>query len=248
MIELKQIDKYFFRGTTNEVHALKNLSLEIPSGQFLVLLGSNGSGKSTLLNCIGGSIHPDKGTLLIDGINVTNLPQHKRSKWISRVFQNPLAGTAGELSVIENFRLAAIRTSAKAFKIGVNQQFRKQISDQIATLNLGLEKKLDQPMGGLSGGQRQSLTLLMAVLDNSKILLLDEPASALDPRTAELVMKLAEKLIKQFGLTAILVTHNLKEAVTYGDRILVMREGNIVTDTLKKNDEKISITQLLDLF
>ena len=248
MIKLQHLEKYFFKGTANEVHALKNLSIDIPEGQFLVLLGSNGSGKSTLLNCIGGNLLPDKGNVIIDEINVTTLQDYQRSKWISRVFQNPLAGTASELSVIENFRLAALRTKSKSFKIGTGKLFREKVQQQISKLNLGLEDKLDQPMGGLSGGQRQSLTLLMSVMDNSKILLLDEPASALDPRTAELIMQLASSLIKQYGLTAVMVTHNLKEAAAYGDRIVILREGNIAKDINKSESGSLSASEILELF
>ncbi|MBL0340411.1 MAG: ATP-binding cassette domain-containing protein [Bacteroidetes bacterium] len=248
MIQLNHIHKYFFKDAANEVHALNDLSFEVPAGQFLVLLGSNGSGKSTLLNCIGGSVLPNEGQVLIDQTDVSGLREDQRSKWISRVFQNPLTGTASDLTVIENFRLASLRTRSKSFRIGIDSKFRSLIKEQITQLNLGLENKLDQPIGGLSGGQRQSLTLLMAVMDTSKILLLDEPASALDPRTAELIMQLAEKLIKQYQLTAILVTHNLKEAVTYGDRVIIMREGKISHDLNKTGSPQLSMTQLLDLF
>ncbi len=248
MIEIRHIEKTFFKGTEQAVHALKNCNLTIPSGEFLVLLGSNGSGKSTLLNCIGGSIIPDAGTINVFGNSIAELPEHKRSKWISRVFQNPLSGTAGDLSIIENFRLAALRTQSKTLRIGINSEFRSKIREQVSRLNLGLEEKLDQPMGGLSGGQRQAITLLMAVTDTTQILLMDEPASALDPKTAVLIMELANQLIKQYRICAILVTHNLKEAVSYGDRILVMQEGEIKYDMNKSEGKEIKATDLLSLF
>ncbi|HMT28384.1 MAG TPA: ATP-binding cassette domain-containing protein, partial [Bacteroidia bacterium] len=199
MIQLLDINKYFFRGTVNEIHALKNISIEIPSGQFVILLGSNGSGKSTLLNCIAGSVIADNGNILVDKTDIVRLSEHKRSPWISRVFQNPLSGTASELSIIENFRLASLRSQSKSLKVGIDNRFRNLVKEKVGQLNLGLEDKLDQPIGGLSGGQRQALTLLMAVMDQTKILLLDEPASALDPRTAELIMKLAVQLIKEYS-------------------------------------------------
>lgn len=248
MIEIRHIEKTFFKGTEHAVHALKNCNLTIPSGEFLVLLGSNGSGKSTLLNCIGGSVIPDTGTINVYGNDVAQLPEHKRSKWISRVFQNPLSGTAGDLSIIENFRLAALRTQTKTLRIGINSEFRSKIKEQVSLLNLGLEEKLDQPMGGLSGGQRQAITLLMAVTDTTQILLMDEPASALDPKTADLIMKLANRLIKQFQICALLVTHNLKDAVSYGDRILVLQEGEIKYDISKSDTKDIKATDLLSLF
>lgn len=248
MIEIQQIDKTFFKGTEQAVHALKNFTLSIPAGEFLVLLGSNGSGKSTLLNCIGGSVIADSGKILVDGNNIAELPEYARSKWISRVFQNPLSGTAGDLSIIENFRLASIRTQSKTLRIGINSGFKSKIKEQVRQLNLGLEEKLDQPMGGLSGGQRQAITLLMAVTDTTKILLMDEPASALDPKTAELIMDLANKLIKEFKLTAILVTHNLKDAVKYGDRILLLKEGKISEDIDKRHSHSVTASSLLEYF
>lgn len=247
-MEIQKLDKTFFKGSEQEVHALKNCTLTIPSGEFLVLLGSNGSGKSTLLNCIGGSVIADSGKIIIDGVNIAELPEYKRSKWISRVFQNPLSGTAGDLSIIENFRLAALRTQSKTLHVGVNSKFRNKIKEQVSQLNLGLEKKLDQPMGGLSGGQRQAITLLMAVTDTTQTLLMDEPASALDPKTAELIMNLANLLIKQYSLTAILVTHNLKDAVKYGDRIVILKEGTIAEDMKKSDDKKVTATTLFELF
>ena len=248
MIEIQHIEKTFFKGSEHAVHALKSCNLTIPSGQFVVLLGSNGSGKSTLLNCIGGSVIPDRGTINVYGNSIAQLPEHKRSKWISRVFQNPMSGTAGELSIIENFRLAALRTHSKTLQIGINAKFRSTIKEQVSQLNLGLEEKIDQPIGGLSGGQRQAITLLMAVTDTTQILLMDEPASALDPKTAELIMDLASRLIKEYSLTAILVTHNLKDAVKYGDRIIILKEGVILENIDKRINKDLTATNLLELF
>jgi putative ABC transport system ATP-binding protein len=185
MIEIANISKTFNTGKPNQVNAISKVSLNIKAGEFVVIVGSNGSGKTTLLNLVAGNILPNTGTITIDGNNVTRLPEYKRSKWIARIFQNPLLGTAGDLSIVDNFRLAAIRTQYKGLTIGKNEGFKKLVKDKIATLGMGLESKIEQPIGTLSGGQRQALTLLMSVMDTCKILLLDEPTAALDPRSAE---------------------------------------------------------------
>jgi putative ABC transport system ATP-binding protein len=230
MISISKLDKVFNKGKPNEVFALKNINLEIAEQEFVVIVGSNGSGKTTLLNSIAGSILPSKGKIEIDGINVTPLPDYSRSRWIARVFQNPLTGTAPDLSILDNFRLAALRTTGKHLRIGITESFKKQVRDEIATLEMGLEDKIGQPMGSLSGGQRQALTLLMSVMDEGKILLLDEPTAALDPRSAKLVMETAHRIIGQYQLTAIMITHNMKEAFQYGNRILQMAEGRVLRD------------------
>jgi len=233
MVNIQNLKKYFSQG---EVRALNDISIDIARGEFVVVLGSNGSGKSTFLNAIAGSIIPDSGTIFIDENNVTDFPEHKRSKWISRVFQNPLAGTAHGLTVTENFRLAALRTQAKSLRVGTTPEFKEKVVAKIAELKLGLENKTEQPIGSLSGGQRQALTLIMSVMDDTRLLLMDEPVSSLDPRTAGLVMELADELIKQHRLTTILVTHNLRDAHRYGNRLLLFSEGRIVKDI--KNSEK----------
>lgn len=245
MIDLQGIHKTFNHGKANEVVALSGIDLHIAQGEFVVILGSNGSGKSTLLNMITGSIAPNEGSVSIAGKDVTNLPDHKRSQWIARVFQNPLAGTAPDLSILDNFRLAALRTSKKGLTIGVNDAFAQVVKERIAILGMGLENKIQQPMGTLSGGQRQALTLLMSVMDKCDILLLDEPTAALDPRSADIVMRTADQLIKDFKLTSILITHNLKDAFTYGDRIIQMGEGQIIHDMA--GDIKTALKQT-DLF
>ncbi|SDT01570.1 putative ABC transport system ATP-binding protein [Mucilaginibacter mallensis] len=243
MIDIKQIYKTFNKGKPNQVNAVNGIDLHIETGEFVVIIGSNGSGKTTLLNLVAGSVIPTSGTVSIDGNDATDLADYRRSQWIARVFQNPLSGTASDLSILDNFRLAAIRTKPKGLSIGVNDHFKKDVKEKIATLGMGLEKKIDQPMGTLSGGQRQALTLLMSIMDSCQVLLLDEPTAALDPRSAEIVMKTANKLIKDFKLTAILITHNLKDAYNYGTRIIQMSEGAILKDidtakktTLKQND------------
>jgi putative ABC transport system ATP-binding protein len=230
MISLKNINKTFNTGKPNQVTALNDINLDIKAGEFLVIVGSNGSGKTTMLNLVAGNIMPTSGTITIDEENVTRLPEYKRSKWIARIFQNPLSGTAADLSIIDNFRLAALRTQSKPLTIGKDEKFKALVKDRIATLGMGLEDKTEQPIGTLSGGQRQALTLLMSVMDTCKILLLDEPTAALDPRSAEKVLQTADSLIKEFKLTAILVTHNLKDAGNYGSRIIQMGEGEVLKD------------------
>jgi putative ABC transport system ATP-binding protein len=243
MISINKVHKTYNRGKASQVDAIKELNLDIIAGEFVVIVGANGSGKTTLLNLVAGSVLPTSGQIFIDGNEVSKLPDYRRSQWIARVFQNPLSGTAADLSILDNFRLAAIRTKPKGLTIGVNEPFKKQVKEKIASLGMGLENKINQPMGTLSGGQRQALTLLMSVMDSCKILLLDEPAAALDPRSAAIVMQTADKLVRAFKLTAILITHNLKDAYNYGSHIIQMGEGLILHDldadkkaTLKQND------------
>ena len=245
MIDLKNIYKTFNKGKANQVDAINGVDLHIKEKEFLVIIGANGSGKTTLLNLVAGSVLPGAGSIYIDGNDVSRFPDHKRSQWIARVFQNPLSGTAQDLSILDNFRLASIRTKPKGLSIGVNELFKQQVKEKIATLGMGLENKTEQAMGTLSGGQRQALTLLMSVMDNCKVLLLDEPTAALDPRSAEVVMQTADKLTKEFNLTTILITHNLKEAYNYGSRIIQMAEGKIIKDL---DEQRKSDLKQSDLF
>jgi putative tryptophan/tyrosine transport system ATP-binding protein len=245
MIELQEISKIFNKGKVNEVKALNDVSLTLKKEDFVVIVGANGSGKTTLLNIIAGAEFCTSGKILITNTDVSRLPEYKRSRWIARVFQNPLSGTASELSILDNFRLAAIRTTKKKLQIGVNDAFKKRVRDQIATLGMGLENKLEQAIGSLSGGQRQALTLLMSVMDDAQILLLDEPTAALDPRSAALIMQIADNLVKQYHLTTILITHNLKEAHQYGNRLIQMSEGKVKRDL--QSSEKKSL-QLQDMY
>lgn len=248
MLTINNINKTFHQGKLNEVKALKNLNLELSSREFLVIVGANGSGKSTLLNTISGSLLPDFGTITVDGNDVTRLAEHQRSNWVARVFQNPLSGTASELTILENFRLASLRTRKKGLKIGITETFKSLVKDKIALLKMDLENKINQQMGTLSGGQRQALTLLMAVMDDVKVLLLDEPTAALDPRSADIVMQTANKLIADYNLTSILITHNMKEAFNYGNRIVQMAEGEIIRDLNTQQKAELSHTDLYEWF
>ncbi len=248
MIRLEHIDKRFATGTAAEVHALRDLSINVQEGEFVVVLGSNGSGKSTLLNAIAGTIRLDGGGIYIDGHDVTRLPDHSRSRWVARIFQNPVMGTAPDLSILENFRLAALRTKTKKATVGTSAEFRTMVEEHVNTVGLGLEGKLDQAMGTLSGGQRQALALLMAVMDETKVLLLDEPTAALDPRTAHTVMELANRIIQKYRLTTLLVTHQMKDALQYGDRVLFLTEGKISKDVSGKARNELQINDLLRWF
>lgn len=248
MIELSHITKIFNRGQVNEVTALQDVNLQIAEGEFLTLIGANGSGKTTLLNVVAGAIPPSAGNIRINGADITRLPEHKRSRWIARVFQNPLAGTAPDLSILDNFRLAALRTRPKRLTIGINEHFKAEVREKIAGLGLGLENKLQQPIGSLSGGQRQALTLLMGVMDHADILLLDEPTAALDPKSAETVMQTAERLIREYQLTAVLITHNLRDAHRYGNRIIQMDGGRIVRDLDAAAKGKLKVEEMYGWF
>jgi putative ABC transport system ATP-binding protein len=248
MIVIDDVHKVFNKGKANQVNAVNGISLDIKNEEFLVIVGSNGSGKTTLLNLVAGSVIPDRGTITIDDNEVTRLADYKRSQWIARVFQNPMSGTASDLSILDNFRLAAIRTKPKGLSIGIDDKFKQEVKDKIATLGMGLENKIEQPMGTLSGGQRQALTLLMSVMDSCKVLLLDEPTAALDPRSAEVVMRTADKLIADFKLTAILITHNLKDAYNYGTRIIQMSEGLIINDLDQKQKASLKQNDLFNWF
>jgi putative tryptophan/tyrosine transport system ATP-binding protein len=248
MIKLENIKISYNQGQQNEVIALQELNLEISKGQFVVVVGSNGSGKSTLLNVISGSVRPRSGRVLLNDRDITLLPDYKRSPFIARVFQNPLSGTAPDLTIVDNFRLAALRTQKKTLRIGLNSNFRSHVADRLSELGMGLENKLDQAMGTLSGGQRQAITLLMSVMDDLEVLLLDEPTAALDPRSAETVMRIADQLIKRHQLTALFITHHLKDVLNYGDRVIQMVDGTIKRDLSSEAKKNLTATEIYDWF
>ncbi len=248
MIELKGITKTFNKGSANGNQLLNDFNLAIRKNEFTLIIGSNGSGKSTLLNLLAGTIQPDAGQILFDEKDISSLKDFRRSKWIARIFQDPLSGTAPELSIVENFRLASIRTKAKLLRIGTSKIFKEQIRDKIASLGLGLENKLDQNMGSLSGGQRQALTLLMATSDETKLLLLDEPVAALDPKTAKTIMNLANDIVRKSNLTAIMVTHSMRDVIEYGDRLIMLKNGEIDRDLSDLEKKNVQLNELYDWF
>src|SRR4051794_11601061 len=228
MLEIQRISKTFNPGTPNEVRALTDVSLSLPSGSFLIVIGANGSGKSTLLNAVAGTFIVDAGTISIAGQTITSWPEHRRAKLVGRVFQDPFKGTAPTMSIAENLVLASRRGKARGLGIAVNRRVRSELRDRIRPLNMGLEDRLDNPIGSLSGGQRQALTLLMASWLKPELLLLDEHTAALDPKTADQVIRLTHDIIARDKLTTLMVTHSMQQAVNLGDRIVMMHKGRIL--------------------
>lgn len=240
MLELKGIVKTFNQGTVNELTALNGLNLTMYKGEFLTVVGGNGSGKSTTLNAIAGVFQTDSGSITIGGNDVTGLPAYKRAKYIGRVFQDPMIGSAASMSIEDNMAVAARRGKTRTLKCRINKKERDKFKDALSTLGLGLENRLNDRVGLLSGGQRQALTLLMATLNKPDILLLDEHTAALDPKTADMVMALSEKLVKKYEMTALMVTHNMEDAIRYGGRLIMMYEGNIIFES--QGEEKQNLT------
>ena len=248
MLELKNLKKIFNPGSINEVTAVDSVSTFIDNGDFVTIIGSNGAGKSTLLNLIAGTFLPDAGEILFDGEHTTNWPEHRRAAYVGRVFQNPLSGTCASMSVEENFALAGRRGLQPGFKWGVTKSERKFFRTKLRLLGLGLEYRLKDKVGLLSGGQRQSLTLLMATLRRPRLLLLDEHTAALDPKTAEQVLKLTRELIQEMELTALMVTHNMKHAIELGNRLIMMHNGKIILDVDGRAKQDLTIQDLLEEF
>ena len=248
MLELKQIYKTFNPGTINEKRALNGVSLTLDDGDFVTVIGGNGAGKSTLLNAMAGTFPVDGGTISIDGIDVTRLPEHKRAKYIGRVFQDPMMGTAATMQIEENLALAARRGQRRGLKAGITAKERKEYQELLKILDLGLEDRLTAKVGLLSGGQRQALTLLMASLVKPKLLLLDEHTAALDPKTAAKVLEATEKIVQRDHLTTLMITHNMRDAIDHGNRLIMMYEGQIALDISGEEKKKLTVEDLLAKF
>ena len=248
MLELKNISKTFFPGTVHEKTALDNLNLTLHEGDFVTVIGGNGAGKSTMLNAIAGTFPVDSGTILIDGKDVTRLPEYKRAALLGRVFQDPMMGTAPTMQIEENLALAARRGQPRGLKWGITALERADYRELLKTLDLGLEDRLTAKVGLLSGGQRQALTLLMASLKQPKLLLLDEHTAALDPKTADKVLALSDQIVQENNLTTLMITHNMKDAIAHGNRLIMMDAGRVVVDISGEDKKKLTVPDLLALF
>lgn len=248
MLKLEHVWKTFNKGTINEKVALQSLDLELKQGEFVTVIGGNGAGKSTMLNAIAGVFGIDSGKILIDGVDVTNLPEHKRAKYIGRVFQDPMMGTAATMQIEENLALAARRGKPRTLRIGITKADRELYREQLKILDLGLENRMTAKVGLLSGGQRQALTLLMATLQRPKLLLLDEHTAALDPKTAAKVLDATQRIVEKDNLTTLMITHNMRDAIAYGNRLVMMYEGHVVVDVAGEEKKNLTVEQLLNLF
>ena len=248
MLELKHISKTFFPGTVNAKTALNDLSLTLHDGDFVTVIGGNGAGKSTMLNAVAGTLTVDSGSILLDGEDITRKPEHRRAADLGRVFQDPMMGTAGDMWIEENLALAARRGSRRTFKWGISHEERERYRELLSPLGLGLEDRLTAKVGLLSGGQRQALTLLMASLKKPKLLLLDEHTAALDPKTAAKVLELSDRIVEENGLTTMMVTHNMKDAIAHGNRLIMMDAGQVVVDVSGEEKKKLTVPDLLAMF
>lgn len=248
MLVLKDISKTFNKGSANEKVALRSLNLQVNPGDFITVIGGNGAGKSTMLNAIAGTFPIDNGIVQIGGENVTVQPEHQRAKRIGRVFQDPMKGTAGDMWIEENLAIAMRRGTKRKFKWSVTKKERELYKELLAPFDLGLEERLQTKVSLLSGGQRQALTLLMATLQKPDLLLLDEHTAALDPKTAAKVLEMTDKIIKDHELTAIMVTHNMKDAIKHGNRLIMMMDGQIIYDVSGEEKQKLQVADLLKKF
>ena len=248
MLEIKNVYKTFNAGTVNEKVALKGLDLTLEDGDFVTVIGGNGAGKSTMLNAVAGVWPIDMGKILIDGQDVTRLSEHQRAKYIGRVFQDPMMGTAATMGIEENLALAARRGTARSLRTGITKKEREEYHELLKTLDLGLEDRMTSKVGLLSGGQRQAVTLLMATLKKPKLLLLDEHTAALDPKTAAKVLALSEKIVQENHLTTLMITHNMKDAIKYGNRLIMMYEGRVIYDVRGEEKANLQVSDLLQRF
>lgn len=248
MLKVEQVVKVFGHGTINEKVALNGLNLSLEKGDFVTVIGGNGAGKSTMLNSVAGVYAVDDGRIVIDGVDVTHLSEHKRAAYLGRVFQDPMMGTAADMTIEENLAMAARRGKKRTLRWYITNKERKEYTELLSQLELGLESRLTHKVGLLSGGQRQALTLLMATLQKPKILLLDEHTAALDPKTAAKVLELSAKLIRENNLTAMMVTHNMNDAIKYGNRLIMMNEGQILYEVGGEAKQQLQKEDLIALF
>ena len=248
MLKIENVCKTFNAGTVNEKVALQGLNLHLKEGDFVTVIGGNGAGKSTMLNAVTGVFGVDSGKILIDGVDVSHLPEYKRAKYIGRVFQDPMMGTAATMQIEENLALAARRGKPRTLRIGITKAEREEYREKLKILDLGLEDRMTAKVGLLSGGQRQALTLLMATLQKPKLLLLDEHTAALDPKTAAKVLDATQKIVEKDHLTTLMITHNMRDAIAYGNRLIMMYDGHIVVDVSGEEKKNLTVEQLLNLF
>ncbi len=248
MLKITNLQKTFNPGTVNAKTALCGLDLYLEDGDFVTVIGGNGAGKSTMLNAIAGVWKPDYGTIEIDGVDVTAMPEHKRAKFLGRVFQDPMKGSSPDMEIDENLSIAARRGTKRKLVWGIKKNERDQYRKLLEPLGLGLENRLSAKVGLLSGGQRQALTLLMATLRRPKLLLLDEHTAALDPKTAAKVLEITDKIVTENKLTTLMITHNMHDAIAYGNRLIMMHEGRVVVDVSGEDKKKLTIAELLGLF
>ena len=248
MLEIKNIHKTFNEGTINEKKVFEGLSLTLNDGDFVTVIGGNGAGKSTMLNVISGAYSVDDGNVIIDGVDVTKLPEYKRAKYIGRVFQDPRLGTASDMWVEENMSIADSRGHNRGIRWAIRGKDREKYRELLSQLDLGLENRLTTKMGLLSGGQRQAITLLMAAMKKPKLLLLDEHTAALDPKTAAKVLEITNKVVNENKLTTLMITHNMHDAIAYGNRIIMMHNGNIILDISGEEKKNLTVEQLLAMF
>ena len=248
MLELKNIYKTFNPGTVNEKRALQGLNLSLADGDFVTVIGGNGAGKSTMLNIISGAYTVDEGSISIGGVDVTKLPEYKRAPYIGRVFQDPMMGTAATMQIEENLALAARRGQRRGLRTGISRAEREQYRELLKILDLGLEDRLTSKVGLLSGGQRQALTLLMATLKKPQLLLLDEHTAALDPKTAAKVLAATEQIVRRDNLTTLMITHNMRDAIAHGNRLVMLYDGRVVVDVRGEEKRRLTVEDLLEKF
>ncbi|MBE5765639.1 MAG: ABC transporter ATP-binding protein [Clostridiales bacterium] len=248
MLEIRNVSKTFNPGTINAKTALDNLNLTLNAGDFVTVIGGNGAGKSTMLNAIAGVWKPDAGSIHIDGTNVTGMPEYRRARFLGRVFQDPMMGTAADMGIEENLALALRRGQRRTMRWGITASEREMYREKLKMLNLGLENRMTSKVGLLSGGQRQALTLLMATLKQPKVLLLDEHTAALDPKTAALVLQLSDQIIRENNLTTLMITHNMHDAIQHGNRLIMMHEGHVILDISGEAKKKLTVEELLEQF